>query len=133
MANYSLFSLLPIFLIFTILIAVTQVAVAGREIPTKANVTDKKQPELFIGDDGNVLIPGLGRVQVPALAGFPFYPPYSGGGTGNIGGGGNSGTGSTGGGSPSYVPGGDDTFVPNPSVEVPSGGGAVPTPQTARP
>ncbi|XP_042519634.1 putative cell wall protein [Macadamia integrifolia] len=140
MATHSPSSLLPMFLIFTILLAtLIQVAVAGREIPTKANVADKKQPEWFIDSDGNVFIPGIGRVQVPALAGFHSFPPYSGGGTGDIGGGGNSGTGggnsgtgSTEGGSPStpgYVPGGDDTFVPNPGVEVPTGGGGVPTPQ----
>ncbi|KAJ4976239.1 hypothetical protein NE237_001345 [Protea cynaroides] len=121
MANNSPSSLLPLFLIFTVLLAVTQVTVAGR------NIADKKQPDSFIGNDGNVLIPGIGRVQVPALRGV--FPPYSGlgGGVGNTGG-------STEGGSiPSYIPGGDDTFIPNPGVEVPSGIGGVPNPQTAHP
>jgi hypothetical protein len=36
---------------------------------------------------------------------------------------------------PSYVPGDDDTFVPNPGVEVPNpdSGGAVPIPATVHP
>ncbi|XP_022899305.1 putative cell wall protein [Olea europaea var. sylvestris] len=102
-------------------------AFAGRDIPKDSKVEDKKQPQTF-GHDGTVLIPGLGRYMVPRTGTIvnPFtYNPITGtnGGNGlsipNFGG-------STGG---SNIPGGDDTFVPNPGVEVPNPvGGTTPTP-----
>lgn len=95
-----------------ILVAIaTETAVAGRSVPEKDEV---KQPEWLFHHDGSFLIPGIGRVLVPpAFGGFSPNTPY----TGNAGGG-------------SYVPGGDDTFVPNPGFEVPNpaNGGAAPAP-----
>ncbi|KAI4385009.1 hypothetical protein MLD38_003083 [Melastoma candidum] len=92
---------------------------------------DKRQPQWFIEPDntGSVLIPGIGRIMVPPQFQhhhhykFPYYGSSGGGGSsggysGSSGGsyGGSSG-GSTG---RSYVPGGDDTLVPNPGIEVPN-------------
>ncbi|KAF7805910.1 putative cell wall protein [Senna tora] len=77
-------------------------------------------------------IPGVGPV------GLPPQNPFTGGG-GSTGGSGGGGSGAAG--SPptgrSYVPGGDDTFVPNPGFEVPNpgsgGGGGAGIPAPARP
>ncbi|XP_059660975.1 putative cell wall protein [Cornus florida] len=128
---YKSHSVLAFLLIFNVLLAIT---VQARDIPTNSKTTDKKlQPDLFIDHDGSVLIPGIGRVMIPPKfhRGYnPFtYNPVTGSsggsGIGSIGGGSiGSGGGSTG----SYVPGGDDTFVPNPGFEVPipGSGGNVP-------
>uniref|UniRef100_A0A5B7ALA5 Cell wall protein n=2 Tax=Davidia involucrata TaxID=16924 RepID=A0A5B7ALA5_DAVIN len=136
-------SVLAFLFIFNILLAIAGHAVAGRDIPINSENTDKKQPESFIGHDGTVLIPGFGRVIVPKFGKFgkgssfnPFtYNPITGtsGGTGigSTGGGGNIGSG--GGTSRNYVPGGDDTFVPNPGVEVPIPGSGGNVPAAARP
>ncbi|MCI69566.1 putative cell wall protein, partial [Trifolium medium] len=68
--------------------------------------------------------PGIGHLGFPPNFGLNPNNPY----TGGIGGGSGAGSGSTG---HSYVPGGDDTFVPNPGFEVPipgsggRGGGRV--------
>ncbi|KAK2993257.1 hypothetical protein RJ640_015736 [Escallonia rubra] len=139
-----------ILLSFLFILSLAGHALSARDVPTDSkNVDDKKQPESFISFDGSVLIPGFGRVMVPHVTkGFnPYtYNPITGtdGGTGTVGGpgsgtggggsgsgtgGGGSGSGTGGGGSGSgsgYIPGGDDTFVPNPGFEVPSGGGSVP-------
>ncbi|CAH9089242.1 unnamed protein product [Cuscuta europaea] len=102
---------------------------AGRGIPNEAadingaskNVDEKLHPEFLHGYDGTVLIPGFGRVVIPPKGKIvdPFnYNPItgkSGGGTGAI----NPFDGIIGGGS-GYVPGGDDTLLPNPGVEVPN-------------
>ncbi|KAM7498167.1 hypothetical protein LguiA_022581 [Lonicera macranthoides] len=114
-------SLLTLFTIINLILFLTPPTLAGRRL-------------LFASIDGTVLIPGIGRVVVlPKFKeGFnPFtYNPVtgtSGGSTlapsygGRVGG-------SSGGGGRSYVPGGDDTFFPNPGVEVPIPGGSVPTP-----
>lgn len=89
---------------------------AGRHIPKNSKTLDKKEPEWFFhpGD-------GIGRGGLPKFK-LPQYP-YTGGSTG---GGVGAGSGPTG---HSYVPGGDDTFVPNPGFEVPNpgtGGGGAP-------
>ncbi|MFX6573196.1 hypothetical protein ABTG52_09445, partial [Acinetobacter baumannii] len=103
-------------------------AMAVKNIPAN----DKKQPEwLGFGHyDGTVLVPGLGRYMVPKKGQHvnPFtYNPITGTNTGNgaipIGGSTGAGTGR------SYIPGGDDTTLPNPGVEVPNpAGGEIPAP-----
>ncbi|KAI5660801.1 hypothetical protein M9H77_20124 [Catharanthus roseus] len=127
--NKSFFS---IFLAFSLMFNILSdnYAFAGRDISGKK----KLNPHSFI-HDGTVLVPGLGRYYLFPRPGDHFNPftynpvtGTSGGGTGvsipGIGGG----SGSTGG-AGSYVPGGDDTLLPNPGVEVPnpSGGGASPS------
>ncbi|KAK3023391.1 hypothetical protein RJ639_044724 [Escallonia herrerae] len=120
-----------ILLSFLFILSLAGHALSARDVPTDSkNVDDKKQPESFISFDGSVLIPGFGRVKVPHVTkGFnPYtYNPITGtnGGTGTVGG---LGSGTGGGTGNSYIPGGDDTFVPNPGFEVPSGGGSVPVP-----
>ncbi|KAI3465722.1 hypothetical protein Pfo_022385 [Paulownia fortunei] len=114
--------------VFFLVLSQAMQTVAGRNIPTDA----KLQPEWLGHFDGSVLIPGIGRVMVPPKGshGKSFnYNPITGtpGGNGvsipGVGG-------STGGASGhSYVPGGDDTFLPNPGVEVPNPvGGGLPAP-----
>ncbi|KAL2493825.1 putative cell wall protein [Forsythia ovata] len=110
----------------SIVLSVAGYAFAGRDIPKDSKIIDKKQPQWF-GYDGTVLIPGLGRYMVPKKGTHvnPFtYNPI----TGTNGGNGFSipGFGGAGG---SNIPGGDDTFVPNPGVEVPNPvGGSIPAP-----
>lgn len=114
-------------LILNVLLVSAGLALSGREIPIKSSkILDKKQPESFIDiHDGSVLVPGLGRYIFPKPWSHfnPFtYNPVTGTNGGNgltVPGMGSTGS-STG---HSYVPGGDDTFVPNPGVEVPVGGG----------
>ncbi|KAL8045334.1 hypothetical protein ABFX02_08G106700 [Erythranthe guttata] len=119
------------FVVFlSIYLAVHHATVEARNIPADA----KLQPEWFGHFDRSVLIPGIGRVMLPPKGShFNFnYDPITGAPNGNgvsipgVGGGDPAG-----GGSPrSYVPGGDDTLLPNPGVEVPNpnGGSRVPTP-----
>ncbi|KAL7102301.1 hypothetical protein ACP275_08G111300 [Erythranthe tilingii] len=127
MASHSR-AFLVVFL--SISLAVVHTSVGARNIPADA----KLQPEWFGHYDRSVLIPGIGRVMLPPK-GSHFksfnYNPITGSPNGNgvsiPGVGGDP----AGGGSPrSYVPGGDDTLLPNPGVEVPnpSGGSRVPTP-----
>lgn len=95
-------------------------ATAAREVPNDSKV-DKKQPEWFFDHDGSVLIPGIGRAMLPDIgSSTPYGDSIPSGSTGSYGS-----TGGTG----SYIPGGDDTFVPNPGFEVPNpaGGGSIPT------
>ncbi|XWS54245.1 hypothetical protein CRYUN_Cryun10bG0074200 [Craigia yunnanensis] len=103
----SSFLLARVFLV-SILLAIAGQAVAKRNIPRNPKNDDQmKQPEWLTKHDRSVLIPGLGRVLLPPV--LKHHKPY----TGSIGG--NSGrTGGTG-----HIPGGDDTFVPNPGFEVP--------------
>ncbi|KAJ0111289.1 hypothetical protein Patl1_02203 [Pistacia atlantica] len=72
-----------------------------------------KQPEWFLKSDHSVVIPGIGRILVP--------PAFTGHTIGGVTGSSGSGTG-TGTGTGSHIPGGDDTFVPNPGYEVPTPG-----------
>jgi len=95
---------------------------------------------LFKSHD-RVYIPGIGPVGFPPKFHLTPHNPFT--GNGGAGAGAGTGTGSgtgigtgTGSGSGSgstgrsYVPGGDDTFVPNPGFEVPipGSGGSVPAP-----
>ncbi|KAK7404969.1 hypothetical protein VNO78_06061 [Psophocarpus tetragonolobus] len=109
---------LALVLISNILLATT---VAGR-------TQDKKEPQFLFKHDGRVHVPGIGPVRFPPKFHLTPQNPFTGGNGGagagtEIG----SGSGSTG---HSYVPGGDDTFVPNPGYEVPipGSGGSVPPP-----
>ncbi|XP_057954855.1 putative cell wall protein [Malania oleifera] len=94
-------SLLALLFIFNILVAIT---VAGRELPKNSNTANKMRPQWFLEPDGSLLIPGIGRVMVPPSRRLPSF-----GGTGG-----------------SYLPGGDDTFVPNPGFEIPNPAGGIP-------
>ncbi|RDX83687.1 putative cell wall protein, partial [Mucuna pruriens] len=112
-------SFLALVLIFNVLLATT---VAGRSIAKNSNTEDKKEPQFFFKSDGKVYIPGIGRVGFPPKkCHLTPQNPFT-GGNGGAGTGTGSGSGS---GTPgrSYVPGGDDTFVPNPGFEVPIPGG----------
>jgi len=134
---------LALVLISNILIAT---AVAGRSIAEKTNTQDKKEPQFLFKSHDRVYIPGIGPVGFPPKFHLTPHNPFThgnggaGAGTGTgIGTGSGIGTGTgsgpgTGSGSGStgrsYVPGGDDTFVPNPGYEVPipGSGGSVPAP-----
>ncbi|XP_052178809.1 putative cell wall protein [Diospyros lotus] len=123
---------LALLLLFNLLLALSGLAFAGRITPATATNTDVKQPESFIGKDGSFLVPGIGRFILPGHGFNPFtYNPVTGtnGGQPSVGGS----IGSGGGTGHSYVPGGDDTFVPNPGVEVPNPGTGGSTPGRARP
>nr|AFK34490.1 unknown [Lotus japonicus] len=117
--------LLSLLLISNILL----VAVAGRSnFAMNSNTQDKKEPEFLFKHDGRVYIPGVGPVGFPPKHGLIPQNPFTGGaGRAGTGAGAGSGSGRPG---RSYVPGGDDTFVPNPGYEVPipGGGGSVPAP-----
>lgn len=132
MAFYNSKALLALLLVFSILLATTDHTIAGRETPKHSENADKKQPQFLVDTDGSFLVPGIGRFMFPKKGhGFnPFtYNPVTGTSGGSAGGGfGGSSSGTGGGASHSYVPGGDDTLVPNPGVEVPSGGGTPFTP-----
>ncbi|KAK7257457.1 hypothetical protein RIF29_31457 [Crotalaria pallida] len=95
-------------------------SVAGRNIGKKSISQDKKEPQfLFKHEHGKGFIPGFGNGGFPPRFGLTPNNPFTGGS-----GGAGTGTGT----GRSYVPGGDDTFVPNPGFEVPipGGGGRVP-------
>lgn len=125
---YKASSFLAFILITNILLVTTFQAVAKRNIiPKNSNTNDKKEPQWFFHFDG---LPGLGRAGSPPLFGTPQNPPTGGGGAGSEQGGAGAGAGPAGG---SYVPGGDDTFVPNPGFEVPSPGGSAGVPAPAQP
>ncbi|KAK4484430.1 hypothetical protein RD792_007011 [Penstemon davidsonii] len=120
----------PAFL-FILLVSLATNIVSGRNIPTDDKAGQVKHPEWLGHFDGTVLVPGIGRFMVPKKGSHvnPFtYNPITGTNTGNgaiipgIGG-------STGGNS--YIPGGDDTTLPNPGVEVPNpAAGGLPAPST---
>ncbi|KAJ1410702.1 putative cell wall protein [Sesbania bispinosa] len=115
---YKASSFLAFLLISNILLSNWQ-AVAGRNInPKNSKTQDKKEPQWFFNPVGGVYIPGIGRVGLPPTFGLTPQNPYTGG---------SGGAGSVPAGH-SYVPGGDDTFVPNPGFEVPipGSGGGVP-------
>ncbi|XP_014493708.2 putative cell wall protein [Vigna radiata var. radiata] len=133
-------SFLSLVLISNILIAI---AVAGRTISKNTNTQqDKKEPQFLFKSHDRVYIPGIGPVGFPPKFHVTPHNPFT-HGNGGVGAGTGSGTGTgtgpgtgtgtgTGSGSTgrSYVPGGDDTFVPNPGYEVPipGSGGNVPAP-----
>ncbi|GMI74808.1 hypothetical protein HRI_001150100 [Hibiscus trionum] len=111
-----------VFLVGIVLaIAIAMQAVAARNIQKtlKDGGNLEKHPEWLGGHDGSVLIPGLGRVMMPPV--FDPQNPFWGG------------IGDSNGGS-GYIPGGDDTFVPNPGFEVPiPGNGAASAAAAKRP
>ncbi|XP_027344300.1 putative cell wall protein [Abrus precatorius] len=116
-------SLHALLLISTILFATTWQAVDGRHItPKNSNIQDKKEPQWMFNSDGGFFIPGFGRVGLPPFFGVTPQNPYTGGS--------GAGSGSAG---RSYVPGGDDTFVPNPGFEVPNPGSGGGVPATVHP
>ncbi|WVZ00922.1 hypothetical protein V8G54_026991 [Vigna mungo] len=120
----KLSSLFAFVLITTILLATTWQAVARRHTKLKNSYKgDKKEPQFLFPSDG--YIPGFGRLGFPPFFGFTPQNPNTGGGGGDV-------EAAPGGG---YVPGGDDTFVPNPGFEVPSprNGGGVPVPVPVNP
>ncbi|KAM0054876.1 putative cell wall protein [Helianthus debilis subsp. tardiflorus] len=125
----TLHQILTLILLFHVIITVV---VAGRDIPnTNLNKHDVvKHPESLINHDRGYLIPGVGRgIKPKCKDGFnPFtYNPITGGNNGGIlGGHGVPRFGGVGG--RSFVPGGDDTFVPNPGFEVPNPGRASTAP-----
>ncbi|XP_027348636.1 putative cell wall protein [Abrus precatorius] len=114
---YRASTFLALVLISNILLVTT---IAGRSIAKNSNNQDKKEPQWLFKSDGRVHIPGIGRVGFPPKYHITPQNPFTGGN-----GGARTGTGSTG---RSYVPGGDDTYVPNPGFEVPipGSGGRVP-------
>ncbi|QCE09646.1 putative cell wall protein [Vigna unguiculata] len=119
-------SLFAFVLITTILLATTWQAVARRHTKLKYSYKgDKKQPQFFFPSDG--YSPGFGRLGFPPFFGFTPQNPNIGGGGGEV-----EPAPVSGGG---YVPGGDDTFVPNPGFEVPNprNGGGVPVPVPVNP
>ncbi|KAL6536956.1 hypothetical protein OROHE_012540 [Orobanche hederae] len=107
------------FILFFI-ISLTMQHVAGRNVPTDTSVL---QPEWIKYFDRSVLIPGMGRVMVPKKGSHVklfHYNPVTGAPSGHsvsIPGVGSSNGGASG---HSYIPGGDDTYLPNPGVEVPN-------------
>ncbi|KAL5581939.1 hypothetical protein UlMin_014381 [Ulmus minor] len=122
MAKNTNSSLPSLLLVLGIFLAIAGEALAGRTVPQSSKNVDKKEPE-FLHHDRSVLIPGLGRILVPPVhhGHLPHMPhiPHSGIGAGTP--------------RPKYIPGGDDTFVPNPGYEVPYPGRGASVPETARP
>lgn len=122
---YEASSFLALILVANVLLSTT--CQARNSIPKNSNTDDKKEPQWLFHFDG---IPGFGRVGLPPpLFGSTPQSPSNGGGGGERAG---SESGSAPGG---YVPGGDDTFVPNPGNEVPipGNGRAVPVPAAVHP
>ncbi|XP_058759526.1 putative cell wall protein [Vicia villosa] len=124
---YSFFALL---LIFNILFVTNWQAVAGRNFAKNSDNDDKKEPQfLFKHDHGKLHFPSIGHFGFPPYSGLTPNNPVNGGtgGSGSLGSGSSSGSGSESGSTGhSYVPGGDDTSIPNPGVEVPiPGSGGV--------
>ncbi|XP_006657849.1 putative cell wall protein [Oryza brachyantha] len=98
-------------LVLAVLVAAAacSTTVAARSVPAEEKKTaaaggeDVKQPELL--HEGTVLVPGLGRFElgsnyVPDITGFDHSVPAAESGQ--------------------YLPGADDTWVPNPGFEVPN-------------
>ncbi|XP_074566216.1 putative cell wall protein [Curcuma longa] len=77
-------------------------ALAGRGTPASS---DKKEPDCYGVQEGTVLIPGIGRYELgshelPAVGGLDSSGPAAR--------------------SAQFLPGIDDTFVPNPGLEIPN-------------
>ena len=126
---------------FLFILGILLTTAAGRSLPKGEDNADKKQPEWLIDHhQGTVLIPGAGRFMLPPLHGHSHshghglkdYNPIT-GTYGPGGSGGSSGSGAGVGSPHGYVPGGDDTFVPNPGIEVPIPGSGSGAPVTGRP
>ncbi|KAI4322639.1 hypothetical protein L6164_022314 [Bauhinia variegata] len=131
MAYKASSSFLAFLLIFNILLATTWQISARHNIAKNSKTQgDKKEPQWLFHSDGSVYIPGVGRVALPHNNLLTPNTPLP-GGSGGAGStpdtplpGGSGGVGPP----HSYVPGGDDTFVPNPGYELPNpgSGGGVP-------
>ncbi|XP_031504777.1 putative cell wall protein [Nymphaea colorata] len=102
------FSVHALFLVSFALTAQRTTVTAIPEVP-KREAQNLKMEEPDCVDDRSFLIPGIGRAVKPT--------PH---GTGRPGDVGDSRP------TPRYIPGNDDTFVPNPGFEVPAVGGGVP-------
>ncbi|KAG1368165.1 putative cell wall protein [Cocos nucifera] len=94
-------SCLSLSFLFLLMLSPTQLIIAGRQVPAS---TDKKQTEC-LDHEGTVLIPGIGRHTIgshekPEIVGLDHSGPAAANGR--------------------YIPGADDTFVPNPGFEVPN-------------
>ncbi|WOL08504.1 hypothetical protein Cni_G17257 [Canna indica] len=93
-------SLALVFLFLGLLSSLAQVSLAVRATPANS---DKKPATFFEHEDTVVIIPGIGRVaigsqEVPARGNPSLPAPRTG----------------------QYLPGADDTFVPNPGLEIPN-------------
>ncbi|THU66078.1 hypothetical protein C4D60_Mb05t10400 [Musa balbisiana] len=102
MASFSSCSSLPLVILFLGLLSFAQVTLAGRSVPANS---DKKETTECVGQEGTVVIPGVGRYKIgshemPAFRGLDHSGPAAANGQ--------------------YLPGNDDTFVPNPGFEVPN-------------
>ncbi|WOH05664.1 hypothetical protein DCAR_0625084 [Daucus carota subsp. sativus] len=112
---------------FLVIVSVLVSIAVGRDIPKDSKDVDKKKPETFT-QEGSLPIQGAGRFMVPtkkySFKGInPFtYNPVTGKNTGN----GISIPTLPSTGLPGYFPGADDTFIPNPGFEVPTGFPAPP-------
>ncbi|KAJ6846926.1 putative cell wall protein [Iris pallida] len=96
---------LALCLLVVVSLAPQATMVRGRKAPAAA-APDRKQTDCLDTAEGTVLIPGVGRT---AIGGGHKLP--------SIGGLDNSGPAAANG---QYIPGADDTFVPNPGFEVPN-------------
>ncbi|GJN11344.1 hypothetical protein PR202_ga29527 [Eleusine coracana subsp. coracana] len=93
-------------LLLAVLVAaacLAQLGAAARPDPVPAAAEDVKRPDTF--QEGTVLIPGLGRYEIgshyiPDITGLDHSIPAAVHGQ--------------------YLPGADDTWVPNPGFEVPN-------------
>ncbi|KAL6553544.1 hypothetical protein OROGR_007386 [Orobanche gracilis] len=117
------------FIVFFV-VSITMQNAAGRNVPADTGVLQPESNKYF---DRSVLIPGIGRVIVPKKGSHVeafHYNPVTGAPIGHgvsIPGFGSSNGGASG---HRYIPGGDDTYLPNPGVEVPNpvgGGVSVPS------
>lgn len=101
MASCSRRHPLPQILFFLGLLALCQVALAARGTPASA---DKKETETIFGQEGPVVIPGIGGFSLGVggrdMPGSDHSVPAARHGQ--------------------YLPGADDTFVPNPGLEIPN-------------
>ncbi|XP_051135255.1 putative cell wall protein [Andrographis paniculata] len=113
------------FFLLLLVLAVSAVVNAARDTPGHAHV----HPQWFGKYDGTVLVPGFGRYMIPKKGQNPLhYNPITGAPTEGHG----VSIPDLGYSAPRrYIPGGDDTLLPNPGVEVPipggGSGGSVPS------
>lgn len=111
------------FFVFLLVSSLALEAAAARDLPSGSMA----QPQMSF--DGSVWVPGLGRFMLPKKGTKSLdYNPI----TGSPGGNGVTIPGfESSGGRRNYIPGGDDTFIPNPGTEVPNpSGGGVPAPSS---
>ncbi|KAI4982071.1 putative cell wall protein [Hordeum vulgare subsp. vulgare] len=90
-------------LILAVLVAAACSGSAARDVPRASKEGAVKRPETF--QEGTVLIPGIGRYELgshhmPDIGGLDHSIPAAASGQ--------------------FIPGADDTWVPNPGFEVPN-------------